>query len=80
MVLGVDPQKMAQIQAVCQNIKAVIKVDQKLNQVVLTLSTDDQAASAMIPTLLTSFSDGLAVQLSSYFAIKGEIIEVGSDS
>lgn len=77
MVMGVDPHKMAEIQSVSRHIKGAIRVDYKTNQVIISLSSSEPAAAAMIPSLLDNFSGALAQQLSSFFAIEGEITEVG---
>ncbi len=68
---------MAVMQEVSKFIKGVIRVDYNNNTMQITFSSDMPNAQALIPNLLDQFSTALATQLSSFFAIKGEIIEVG---
>ena len=79
MVMGVDPAKMAQMQEVSQFINAVVTIDYKENTLNIVFSSDNPAAKELIPQLLDQFGNALATQLSSFFAIKGEIIEKGKE-
>ncbi len=79
MVLGVNPQQLMEMQKVSKDIKGVIKINFKENTVQLFLSSDVPDAQALIPQLLEQFSGALAQQLSSFFAIKGELIETGKE-
>lgn len=74
--MGVDPEKMAQMQAVSQHINGLIRVDYKAQSVTITMSSSQPEAVALIPELLSQLAGSLAQQFSSFFAIKGEIIEV----
>jgi len=76
MVMGVDPQKMAQMQAVSQYINGVIRIDYAESMVTIKFSSERPEAKELIPELLEQFSGALATQLSSFFAIKGELVEV----
>lgn len=76
MVMGVDPKKMAQMQAVSQHIDGVIRVDYAESMVTIKFSSRVSEAVELIPELLEQFSGALATQLSSFFAIKGELVEV----
>ena len=78
--MGVDPQKIAEMQKVSQHIKGVIRVDYSINTATIQLSSAIPDAAALIPQLLEQFAGSLAQQLSSFFAIKGEIIEVNKPS
>lgn len=76
MVLGgVSPQQMAEVQKVSQFIKGVIRVDYKEQTIKIELTSDNPDAQALIPGLVEQFSGALATQLSSFFAISGELIE-----
>lgn len=77
---GIDPQKLAQVQAVSKDIKAVIRVDYGEDVVRLSFSSETPEGQDLIPHLLEQFSTALAQQLSSFFAIQGEIVEVGKPS
>ena len=74
--MGVDPEKMMAMQRVSQFINSVIRVDYKAKTVTVSMASDHSEAAALIPGLLDQFSTALATQLSSIFAIKGEIVEV----
>lgn len=76
---GVDPQKLAEIQTVSKDVRAEIRIDYGENAVRLFFSSETPGGQALIPQLLDQFSTALASQLSSFFAISGEIIEVGRD-
>lgn len=78
--MGVDPEKMAQMQKTSQHINGKIRIDYKANAVTIELSSIVPEAAAIIPDLLDQFSGALAQQLSAFFAIKGEIIEVNKPS
>jgi len=77
MMPGIDPQKLAQVQQVSQYINAEIVINYNDSTVTIKMASDNLQAVQMIPGLLSQFAGGLAVQLQSFFAIKGEIIEVG---
>jgi len=78
MLGGLNPEQMAKVQAVSGKIKAGIKVDYYNNTFALGLSSEDPEAAALIPNLIKQFSEALAQQLSTFFQIKGEIVETGS--
>lgn len=77
MMPGVDPQKLAQVQQFSQYIKAEIVINYNVGTVTIKMFSDNQQSVQMIPGLLSQLAEGLAVQLQSFFAIQGEIIEVG---
>ncbi len=74
--LGVDPAKMAEVQKVSQHINGKIKVDYAEKTITMGLSSIVPEAAAIIPDMLSQFAGALAQQLSAFFAIKGEIVEV----
>ncbi len=74
--LGVDPAQMAEVQKVSKHILGKIKVDYAANTVTIGLSSDITEAAGIIPNILSQFAGALATQLSSFFAIRGEIVEV----
>lgn len=78
MVMGIDPKKLAAVQEISKHINASIELNFKTEQVILSLVSDVPEAKAAIPDLLEQFTNGLATQLSSFFAIKGEIEQVGA--
>lgn len=78
-MLGVDPQQLAAMQEVSQHITAEIRIEYKTKSVKITMASEDPAGVELIPQLLNQFAGALATQLSSFFAIKGEIVEVGKE-
>ncbi len=77
MVFGVDPQKLVAMQKVSKFIKAKITVNYVEKTVKMSFSSENPEAAKLIASLLDQFSGGLAQQLSAFFAIEGEITEVG---
>ncbi len=77
MTMGVDPQKLMQVQGTTRFIKAEIRVDISSSRISLTMESENEEARAVIPKLLNQMATALATQLSTYFAIQGEIIDVG---
>lgn len=80
MLPGIDPQQLQRVQSVSKNIKGSIRIDYKENTVLLEFKTDVDGAKQMIPNMMSQFADSLATQLSSFFAIQGEIIEINKTS
>ncbi len=80
MVMGIDPRKIAAVQEVSKFIKGVITVNYEANTFKLKLSTMNPESAKIIDSLLDQFSGALAQQLSAFFAIDGEIVEVGKPS
>jgi len=77
MGMGVKPEQIAKVQAVSKLIKGLIRINYPENTVQLILSSDMEDAKKLIPGMMSQFAENLAVQLSSFFAIQGEIVEVG---
>ena len=77
MGMGIDPQKLQQMQQVSQHIKARIAINYKTNSATIELFSENPQAVQLLPELLSQFAGGLATQLNSFFAIKGEIVEIG---
>jgi len=74
--LGVDPQKVLEMQKVSKYITAELRIDYKEKSVAIRMFSDVPEAAALIPELLGQFTDALGQQLNSVFAITGRIIEV----
>lgn len=75
-MMGIDPKQMAEMQKVSGLITAKIVIDQNEPSVKLSMSSDNPQAIELIPGLISQFADALAMQLSSFFAIKGKITEI----
>lgn len=74
--LGVDPTKLAQVQHLSKHVKGTITVDYGAETVLLFLESEVPEARTLIPQLLQQFSEALATQLTAYFAIEGQILEI----
>lgn len=70
-----DPVGMAKVKKVSEKISAVITVDHAANSLNIALSSDDPDAQKLVPNLIKQFSNIFAVQLSTFFGIKGKIID-----
>jgi len=75
--MGVKPEQIAKVQAVSKYIKGSIRINYPENTIQLTLTSDMEEAKKLIPNMMNQFAENLATQLSSFFAIEGEIVEVG---
>ncbi len=76
-MMGLDPKQMAAMQEVSKFIKGVIRVNYNDNTIQIAFSSDTPSAQALIPNLMDQFTTALTTQLSSFFAIEGEIVEIG---
>jgi len=72
-----DPQQLAQAQALGQHVKAEIRVNYKDGTVRILFAPDAPGLEDFVKSLLEQFPSALATQLSSFFGIQGEIVEVG---
>ena len=75
MVMPVNPEQLAAVQKVSHHIKGKITIDHAAPSVLVELSTNNEEAKLLLPQLIAQLGDALAVQLTSYFAIDGEIVE-----
>jgi len=73
----VDPQQLAKIQAVSKFINAKMTVNYKENSILLELTADQAEARELIPSLIEQLSGLLATQLNTFFAMSGELVEIG---
>ncbi len=74
MVLPVNPEHLKAVQAVSHHIKGKITIDHGAPSVLVVLSTENEEAKLLLPNLVAQLGDALAVQLTTYFAIDGEIV------
>lgn len=74
--MGVTPQQQAEMQKVSQHIKGEIRIDYTACTVNVKLTSNNADAVAIIPILVEQLGQALAQQLSAFFAITGEIVEV----
>jgi len=77
MVMMPDPQKLAAVQEVTRNIRGQIVMDFKANSLTMILNTQDPAGTYVVHDLIEQLTHQLATQLKTFFAINGEITQVG---
>ena len=75
MVMPVNPEQLAAVQKVSHHIKGKITIDHADFSVLVKLSTENEEAKALLPQLIGQLGEALAIQLTSYFAIDGEIAD-----
>ena len=75
MVMPVNPEQLKAVQAVSHHIKGKITIDHAASSVFVELSSENEEAKALLPQLIAQLGDALAVQLTSYFAIDGAIVD-----
>ena len=75
MVMPVNQEHLAAVQKVSHHIKGKITIDHAEASVHVALSSDDEEAKALLPQLISQLGDALAIQLTTYFAIEGEIVD-----
>ena len=76
MVSGLDPEKVKRVQQITKNILGEIRVDHDKKVITLAFHTTDESASKFLGRLLPQFSETLAAQLSAFFGIRGEIVDI----
>jgi len=77
MPMSPDQMKqMAAIKQITQSVKAVITVNYADDSFIMQFTTKDEQTKSVVTQLLKMFSDQTATQLSAFFGIKGELIEV----
>lgn len=75
-MLGVDQEKLRQLQEVTKHIKAEIVVDKKKGILELRYITDNPQAAQAIPNLIERMAGELAQNLYVVFAMQGKRINV----
>ena len=76
-MLGPDPEQIMRAQEYGQYIECKATVNYPKKTITLVFSSKDQKGEEFIPELMSSFVTALSAQLSSFFAITGELIEEG---
>lgn len=79
MVGSIDPQKMAEVQQTSSKINAEIRILHKEHEIQLKLVPTSPESMNFVKTFLPQFAETMANQLSAFFSIKGEIIDVGKE-
>lgn len=74
-----NPQQQAQVRSISSKITAKITFDHSNSDILIALRSDDPAAQAMIPRIQDQFMTIFTSQLSSFFGIKGSIVDINKD-
>ena len=77
MVSNIDPEKMKEVQQTSSRINAEIRIMHEDHEIRLKMTPTTPEALKFVKTFLSQFAQTMASQLSAFFAIKGEIIDVG---
>lgn len=77
MVMGIDPQRMKEVQQTSGKINAEIRILHKEHEIHLKLTPTTPESLAFVKRFLPQFAETVANQLSAFFSIKGEIVDVG---
>ncbi len=75
MTMPLNPEQLAAVQAVSHHIKGKITIDYEESSVNVALTSENEEAKALLPNLISQLAEALAIQLTSYFAIEGKIVE-----
>lgn len=79
MTNNIDPKKMAEVQQTSSRINAEVRILHKEREIHLKLIPTDPESANFVKNFLPQFAETMATQLSAFFSIKGEIIDVGKD-
>ena len=76
MMPGIDPAQMAAVQKVSSKIQAEIRLIHADNEIRLKLVPSDPQSADFVSKFIPTFAENIAQQLSTFFGIQGEIIDV----
>lgn len=76
MMPNMDPQKMKEVQAVSGQINAEIRIVHPEHELRLKFIPTSPESMNFVKKFIPSFAETIAMQLSSFFSINGEIIDV----
>lgn len=77
MFPNVDPEQLRQAQIVGSKINCAVRIQYDKDTIQIMFHAVEPDAKTFIVRLLEQFGLSLAEQLSTFFAIKGEILETG---
>ncbi len=79
MVMSMTPaqvQQMAELKKITGKLAAKVTVDYPKNTLTMELSSPDPQAAATASQILKLLSEQLAEQLSMFFSIRGELVDI----
>jgi hypothetical protein len=77
MVMNIDPKEMAKVQQVSNKINAEIKVIYPTHEIHIKLTPTTKESTAFVERFVPQFAEMTATQLSTFFGIRGDIVDVG---
>lgn len=79
MTSQLDPEKLAEVQKTSGQINAEMRILHKEHEIHLKLIPTSPESLNFVKTFLPQFAATMANQLSAFFSIRGEIIDVGKE-
>ena len=79
MTSSIDPEKMAEVQQTSSRINAEVRILHKEHEIHLKFVPTTPESMNFVKRFLPQFAETMATQLSAFFSIHGEIIDVGKD-
>lgn len=79
MTSNMDPEKLAEVQKTSSRINATIRILHAEHEIRLKLVPTTPESMNFVKRFLPQFAETMAAQLSAFFEIKGEIIDVGKE-
>ena len=79
MVNSLDPKKLAEVQQTSSRVNAEVRILHKEHEIRLKFRPTTPESMMFVKNFLPQFAETMASQLSAFFSIKGEIIDVGKD-
>lgn len=73
----VDKQKMEEVKKTSTAISAEIRVDHEKHEISLKLTPTTPDSFNLVKRFIPNFADTMAAQLSTFFGIRGRIIDIG---
>ncbi len=77
MTSNIDPKKLAEVKNTSSRINAEIRIFHKTHEIHLKLTPTTPESTTFVKNFLPQFTETMATQLSAFFGIKGDIIDVG---
>lgn len=76
---GIDKEKAERVKKVSSTVNAELRILHKEHELRLKLIPTTPESEKFVSNFLPNFAETMAAQLSTFFNIKGEIIDVGKE-
>jgi hypothetical protein len=77
--MKIDNEQMKEGQQVSGLVNAEVKILHKEHEIHLKLTPTSPESEKFVKNFLSQFAETMATQLSAFFNIKGEIVDVGKE-